>query len=564
VGKPKSLSAAEAAVEMNPEFKAALRAYKIRVEPKTENTFDDTFWESIDFVVNALDNNLARQYTDTKCVLYGKALFESGTLGTKANTAVCIPFKTPSYSEGVVAGEGQGIAKCTLRNFPSLPLHCIEWAREKFDDFFVVDADNVNSLLEDREAFFLKMAQSPLEARDALSNVKKWLELTKSPSLETCVKIMFDEFLRQYRDQIRDLITNFPEDYRNSQTGEDGKVIDLGPFWHGHKRFPNVAEFSADNVEHLDFVFHGTAILANVFNVTETVTRDKVKGLVSKMTPYEWRFSGKKIELDESKEAKEGKEEKKKEPELTDDDAEEIKKLTAFLRGVELKDYKKLKAEDFEKDDDKNHHVDFITSATNLRAYNYQIKRSKRAECRMVAGKIIPAIATTTAMITGFVQIELCKYLKRTPLESHRMATVNLAVNNYTIELLPDPIKKKSGMDQSTYMQVAAVPEGWTTWDKVKIDAPDASLEDFLTLFTEQHHGCKIDTLTSQDGKLLYLWTDKASFETNKKRKVIDVYNDVHGPVFPPTRKYVVLECSGEDSESNTALIPKIVYHFSK
>jgi len=162
-----------------------------------------------------------------------------------------------------------------------------------------VDADNVNSLLEDREAFFAKIAQSPLEARDALTNTKKWLELSKNPSLETCVKIMFDEFIRQYRDQIKDLVTNFPEDSRNTSTTEDGKVLDLGPFWHGHKRFPNIAEFSVDNPEHLDYIYHGASILARTFLLTDVVTREKIKELAAKLKAPAWKFSGKKVELDE-------------------------------------------------------------------------------------------------------------------------------------------------------------------------------------------------------------------------------------------------------------------------
>jgi len=108
------------------------------------------------------------------------------------------------------------------------------------------------------------------------------------------------------------------------------------------------------------------------------------------------------------------------------------------------------------------------------------------------------------------------------------------------------------------------VPENWTVWDRVKIEADDVSLEEFLAVFKEKHHGCSIDTLTSSDGKLLYLWTDKPSFEKNKKRKLTDVYEDVSGPIFPPSRKYLILECSGEDSDSNTALIPRILYQFKK
>jgi len=513
--------------------------------------------------VNALDNNQARQYTDGKCVFYNKPLFESGTLGTKANTTVCLPGLTPSYSEGVVAGEGQGIAKCTLRNFPSLPLHCIEWAREKFDDFFVVDADNVNSLIEDSNAFFLKMQQSPLEAKDALTAVKKWLNLSKKPSLELCVEIMCVEFTRQFRDQICDLIHNFPADARNTRTTDDGKELDLGPFWHGHKRFPNVADLNVENELHLDFVFHGAAILANVFGLTDPVSREKVAAIAKTYKPSDWKYSGKKVEVEEDKkETKETKETPVEE--VADEDAVQVKELTEYLKGLNLKEYKRLSAADFEKDDDKNHHVDFITVATNLRSFNYHIKPSKRSECRMVAGRIIPAIATTTAMITGFVLLEICKYIKEVPLEHYRMATVNLAVNNFTLESLPDPIKKKTGLDQATYMQVSAIPEGWTTWDKIVVNTPDLTLQEFLDGFPKHHHGVKLDSLTTPDGKVLFLWQNKEGFEKTKGKKVVDVYTAVVGPVFPPNRKYLILEGSGEDSEGNTALIPKIVYYFAK
>ena len=62
-----------------------------------------------------------------------------------------------------------------------------------------------------------------------------------------------------------------------------------------------------------------------------------------------------------------------------------------------------LSPADFQKDDDANHHVDWITSAANLRADTRKIKRSDRHHCRMVAGRIVAAIATATASITGFV-----------------------------------------------------------------------------------------------------------------------------------------------------------------
>jgi ubiquitin-activating enzyme E1 len=65
-----------------------IKVYETRVEPLTESIFNDGFWESLDIVVNALDNIKSRQYVDGQCVWYRKPLLESGTLGTKGNVQV--------------------------------------------------------------------------------------------------------------------------------------------------------------------------------------------------------------------------------------------------------------------------------------------------------------------------------------------------------------------------------------------------------------------------------------------------------------------------------------------
>jgi len=130
--------------------------YETPVGPETENLFDDQFWNNLDGVCNALDNIKAREYSDSQCVFYGKPLLEAGTLGTKTNSEIIIPHKTKSYREHEAAPEDNTIPMCTLRNFPHLIEHCIEWARAQFTEIYEDPAKNINSFLTEKEKFFRK------------------------------------------------------------------------------------------------------------------------------------------------------------------------------------------------------------------------------------------------------------------------------------------------------------------------------------------------------------------------------------------------------------------------
>ena len=86
------------------------------VGPKTEDFFDDDFWQNLNLCWNALDNVKARKYTDNQCLFYTKPLLESGTLGTKCNSEVILPNLTKSYNDGKESDENENqIAMCTLR-----------------------------------------------------------------------------------------------------------------------------------------------------------------------------------------------------------------------------------------------------------------------------------------------------------------------------------------------------------------------------------------------------------------------------------------------------------------
>lgn len=127
VGSPKSVSGARVVKKMNPQMN--IEALERKVGTDTEDFFDDKFWESLDVCWNALDNVHARRYTDARCLDYSKPLLESGTLGTKCNSEVVLPFRTSTYNDGKESDDNENqIAMCTLRSFPYVSFEYIDLA----------------------------------------------------------------------------------------------------------------------------------------------------------------------------------------------------------------------------------------------------------------------------------------------------------------------------------------------------------------------------------------------------------------------------------------------------
>ena len=75
-----------------------------------------------------------------------------------------------------------------------------------------------------------------------------------------------------------------------------------------------------------------------------------------------------------------------------------------------LNSFSNIKPIIFEKDD--KSHIQFITNIVNFRNIQYNMKITDEYEVKLISGKIIPALITTTSLIAGFQIIEYIKYIK--------------------------------------------------------------------------------------------------------------------------------------------------------
>ena len=248
----KSKTACEIAQQMNPALR--VEAYTTYVDPSTESVFNDPFWESLDFVVNAVDNIKARLYVDARCVWYEKPLLESGTLGTKANSQMVVPHKTLCYGDSQDPPE-EAIPMCTMRNFPNIIEHCIEWGRDSFNSMFVTRAQDALNFIESPDGFLagLRQATTSTGAIDSLREVNNILTLKANADFGSCVQIARDLFDTFFNFNIRDLIGMFAPDALDSH-GQ--------PFWSGPKRCPDPIAFNPNDATHLMFVMSCANLIA--------------------------------------------------------------------------------------------------------------------------------------------------------------------------------------------------------------------------------------------------------------------------------------------------------------
>ncbi|KAM7419181.1 hypothetical protein PAMA_016345 [Pampus argenteus] len=480
IQKPKSTTAAEATEDINPDLH--VNAHLNKVCPATEGIYTDSFYSRLNLVVTALDNVEARRYVDCRCVSNQRPLLDSGTMGTKGHTEIIMPNLTESYNSHRDPPEEE-IPFCTLKSFPSVIEHTIQWARDKFENMFAHKPSMYNSFWQTHSS--AEVVLQRMQMGESLEGSFQVIRLlSRRPSQwEQCIAVARLKFEKYFKRKALQLLHSFPLDTRL----KDGSL-----FWQSPKRPPAPIEFDFNDTLHFTFVVSLARLLAGIYNIPyseKDLSEEVVFRVLSDVKIPEYQPSEKCIETDET--AK--KPDHIKMPLSSEEEREAIIQLEQAIATNVTPERLQMSQLLFEKDDDSNGHMDFVASASALRANMYSIEPADRLKTKRIAGKIIPAIATATAAVAGLVALELIKVVGGYGFESFKNCFFNLAIP-VVVLTEPAPVKQTLIRD-NIYFSI------WDCW--AIFGHEDFTLSDFMNAVREKY-GIE-PTMVVHGVKMLYV-----------------------------------------------------------
>lgn len=532
IGQAKSTVAASAATAINPHLK--IEALQNRVSPDTENVFDDSFWDNLDVILNALDNVNARLYVDSRCVYFQKPLLESGTLGTKCNTQMVIPHLTENYGASRDPPEKQA-PMCTVHSFPHNIDHCLTWARSEFEGLLEKTPAEANAFLMKPEEYKAAMKSTgDAQSRELLERVVECLVSERCETFDDCISWARTKFEDYFSNRVKQLTYTFPE---NATTSGGA------PFWSAPKRFPKPLEFNSSDPSHMSLIAAASILRANTYGIPIPEWASNSKKLAEAVDKVQISAfkpkQGVKIVTDEKA--------TNMHPSTIDDSAVIDNLIRTLEGGVKnLTSGFRMSPIQFEKDDDTNYHMDLIAGFANMRARNYSIPEVDKLKAKFIAGRIIPAIATTTAMATGLVCLELYKAILNHQVEKYRNTFANLALPLFSMaEPVPPKIIKHGNLS-------------WSVWDRWVI-AGNLTLRELLDWFQDKG----LSAYSISCGQSLIYNSIFPKHKERLDRKVLDLARDIAKLEIPPNRRHFDIVVACEDDDGNDVDVPLISICFS-
>lgn len=375
VKQSKALVAAKTASAFNPNVRITPIHGNIK-EPQ----FDITWFQGFDIVLNALDNLDARRHVNKMCLAAGVPLVESGTAGylgqvqpilkDTAECFDCAPKETP-----------KSFPVCTIRSTPSQPIHCIVWAKSYLIPQLFGEEEDSGFELDEAEKQGENANEIAALRKEALAfkAVRSALRTPQEPSGSDAAKMVFEKV--------------FHSDILN--------LLSMADMWRSRAP-PTPLNF--DGIRDGSFVLqrpvhqtNGVAASSSTMSNGKKINRaPELSGSAATEALLNGSTSSSKSGLKDQRS-------------LTLEDS-----LDLFVSSINRLAARAQAGENnisFDKDDDDT--LDFVTASANLRSAAYGIPGKTRWEVKEMAGNIIPAIATTNAIISGLIVLQAFHLLRK-------------------------------------------------------------------------------------------------------------------------------------------------------
>ncbi|KAG5636460.1 hypothetical protein H0H81_007967 [Sphagnurus paluster] len=410
VKKSKALTAARTAGAFNPNVQLTPIHGNIK-EPE----YDIPWFQQFDIVLNALDNLDARRHVNKMCMAAQVPLVESGTAGYLGQVQPLLKDQTECF-DCIPKPTPKTFPVCTIRSTPSQPIHCIVWSKSYLMGQLFGEDEDAGGELDEAE----KQGENG-KSKFTSPPAQEIATLRKEAQAFNGVRVALRSKSPEVNKDVAQLVFQkvFNADIKN--------LLIMSDMW--RSRAPPVPlDFHA--IMDGTFVLHNEAINgtngSSIPNGSSTILKDQ-----------------KALSLRDSVELF----------------VDSTNRLAARLRtGNES-------TISFDKDDDDT--LDFVTAASNLRSTAYGIGRKTRWEVKEMAGNIIPAIATTNAVVSGLIVLQALHLLRK---NTKALRNVHLqykpTVPLSTITLSgPSPA---CGICRDTYAVVQCDPERALLGDVVK------------------------------------------------------------------------------------------------
>lgn len=196
-------------------------------------------------------------------------------------------------------------------------------------------------------------------------------------------------------------------------------------------------------------------------------------------------------------------------------------------------------------DDDTNFHMDLIAGLANMRARNYGIPEVDKLKAKFIAGRIIPAIATSTSLATGLVCLELYKVLAGHKVEKYRNTFANLALPLFS---MAEPVAPKIFKHEDL---------SWSVWDRWVIHE-NLTVSELLEWFQEKG----LTAYSISCGQSLLYNNIFPKHRDRLNRKLLDLAKEIAKLDIPPTRHHFDIVVACEDEDGNDVDVPLVSISF--